>query len=89
MISKKQKNITEFMPFENDRGPTPVKNVLTRPKPGTDSCQTLDIAPVNEGCCDALHIILVLTTSKGVVAAAATAPAMSPIEMSATAAASS
>ena len=81
--------MAELMPFEKARGPTPVKKVRTRLKPGGESRQTPVIAPVNEGRCEALHIIRVFTTSSGVVAPAATAPAIKPIEMSAAAAESS
>ena len=84
--SKKQKKIALLMPLENALGPTPVKNVLTRPAPAGDSRHTAEMAPANDGRCDALHIIRVLTTSSGVVAPAATAPAMRPMEMSAAAA---
>mmetsp|Transcript_2252 Transcript_2252/g.8649 ORF Transcript_2252/g.8649 Transcript_2252/m.8649 type:complete len:260 (-) Transcript_2252:1053-1832(-) len=83
--SKKQKKIALLMPFENARGPTPVKKVLARPIPLGDSRQTLATAPAKDGRDDALHIIRVLTTSSGVVAPAATAPATRPIEMSAAA----
>ena len=66
-----------------------MKNAWTRPKPVGESRQTPAIAPVNDGRWEALHIIRVLTTSRGVVAPAASAPAIRPIEISAAAAASS
>ena len=75
--------MAELIPLEIARGRTPVKNVRTRPAPGGESFQTPIMAPPKLGRDEALHIIRVFTTSKGVVAAAATEPAMRPITMSA------
>ena len=87
--SKKQKKMAELMPLEKARGPTPVKKVLTRATPGGESRHTPATAPAKDGLADALHIMRVLTTSRGVVAPAATAPAIRPMVMSAAAAESS
>lgn len=78
MASKKQKKIAEFNPFERALGPTPLKKGLS-PLP---SLMTDRAAPMKDGLELAEHIITVFTTSKGVVAAAAAAPAMPPMTRS-------
>lgn len=80
MASKKQKKMAELRPLLSARGPTPLKNgAMPRP---SDITRAEALASV--GRLLAEHIITVFTTSRGVVAAAAAAPAVPPISRSST-----
>mmetsp|Transcript_3509 Transcript_3509/g.9420 ORF Transcript_3509/g.9420 Transcript_3509/m.9420 type:complete len:208 (-) Transcript_3509:649-1272(-) len=75
MASKKQKKTALLRPLEMVRGPKPRK----KPRHPRFSASKLRTALMKVGRCEAEHIILVFTTSKGVVVAAAHAPALPPM----------
>jgi len=79
MASKKQKKTAEFIPLLIALGPTPLKKPFQPYPSAIRLCTDAKIV----GRCDAEHIIRVLMTSSGVVAAAAAAPALPPIRRSA------
>ena len=75
---KNMKNMAELMPLDSARGPTPRKKGAM-PLP---SATTERKAPVSVGRVAAEHIMRVLSTSSGVVDAAARAPAVPPMTRS-------
>ena len=75
MASKKQKKTAEFIPLLIALGPTPLKKPF-HPCPSAIMPWT---EPRMVGRSEAEHIMRVLITSRGVVEAAAAAPALPPM----------
>ena len=76
---KNAKKTAELIPLDSARGQTPANSAEGFPPPRARAALA---ASRIEGLEAALHIMFVLTTSRGVVAAAATAPATAPIAKS-------
>lgn len=75
--SKNAKKTAELMPLDRARGPMPRKNADMPPWE-----YTMRVAAIMDGRLAAEHIMLVLMTSSGVVAAAAREPATAPMAKS-------